>query len=81
MSRIIILKYGIFLSPLILLLYFLILPIPAYTKTFNVTNKDELREALSTAESNGENDIINISSGTFSTLGETFFLNPMRIFP
>lgn len=72
MSRTTILKYRISLSALVLLLYALIFPIPAYTETFNVTNEDELREALSIAESNGEDDFINLSSGTYSTNGETF---------
>jgi len=72
MVRSIILKNGILLSALIFVLYTLIFPIPAYTETFNVTNEDELREALSIAEANGEDDTINVAAGLYRTFGETF---------
>lgn len=72
MTRIPILKNGSGLSAFVLFLCLLILPIQAQTETFNVTNEDELRVALSTAESNGEDDTINIAAGVYHTNGETF---------
>jgi predicted outer membrane repeat protein len=72
MSRIIVLKNGSCLSAFVLFLYLLILPIPAHTETFNVTNEEELREALSSAGSNGADDVINIAAGIYNTGGQPF---------
>ena len=72
MHRVIIFKYRIHLSVFIFLVYLPIFPQSAYTETFNVTNEDELREALSSAESNGEDDTINVATGLYETHGETF---------
>jgi len=43
---------------------------------FYVTNETALRNALSSAGSNGEHDTINITSGTYNTSGNTFTYNP-----
>ena len=66
------LKRVIFLSAFLLLSYFLIFPISAFTETFNVTNEDELRDDLNIAESNGEDDTIHIAAGVYHTGGEPF---------
>lgn len=39
---------------------------------FNVSNEAELRQALSAADGNGENDVINIAAGTYNTGGTPF---------
>lgn len=41
-------------------------------EVFNVSNEAELRQALAAADSNGENDIINIAAGTYNTGGTPF---------
>jgi hypothetical protein len=65
MSRIIILKY--FITSLFVFSNLLTgLSAIGYTATFNVINEDELREALSTAASNGEDDT-NIGAGIYRT--------------
>ena len=38
----------------------------AFGETFNVTNLEEFQDALTTAESNGEDDIINVAEGTYN---------------
>ena len=45
---------------------------PSFAATFNVTTSAELQLALTTAESNDEDDTINIAAGTYSTNGTTF---------
>ena len=50
-----------------LLAFFLCIQ-PSFGATFNVSDSDELRSALSIAESNGAEDTINIGVGTFNTL-------------
>ena len=44
----------------------------SFSTVFDVTNEDELREALSLAQSNGEDDVINIAAGLYSTGGVPF---------
>ncbi len=61
--------FRLFLSVLVFLLFY---PIAGYSAIFNVTNEDELRQALSIAESNGEDDVINVEEGLYRTFGETF---------
>jgi len=48
--------------------------VPSYSfaEVFNVTNEEVLRQALNTAASNNQDDVINISAGTYNTSGETF---------
>ncbi|CAD7773493.1 hypothetical protein DMNBHIDG_00771 [Candidatus Methanoperedenaceae archaeon GB37] len=38
----------------------------ALGEIFNVTNLEEFQDALTTAESNGEDDIINVAEGTYN---------------
>jgi len=56
-----------------------LLPTLAYSETFNVTNTSELRGALEEAATNGEDDIIILSEGTYKTtddgLGEFSYLS------
>ncbi len=59
----------LFISAVISILFY---PASGHSEVFNVTNEDELREALSIAQSNGEDDVINIATGVYRTLGETF---------
>lgn len=47
-------------------------PVVVHSAVFNVTNEDELRQALSIAESNGEDDIVNIAAGLYETFGAPF---------
>lgn len=63
------------------LIYFVVLSIlisqfvtskSSLAEVFNVSNEAELRQALSMADSNGENDTINIAAGTYSTGGTPF---------
>jgi len=59
------------------LIYFVIssllfYPLVGQSAVFNVTNEDELRDALSMAESNGEEDVINLADGLYRTFGEPF---------
>jgi predicted outer membrane repeat protein len=44
---------------------------------FDVNTVAGLRTALTTAESNGENDTINIAAGTYNTSGSTFSYDPV----
>ena len=55
-------------------LYLLILPLPSFAAVFNIPSGDEaaLRMALMTAETNSENDIINLAAGTYDTATMTF---------
>ncbi len=57
------------LSVIVFLMFY---PVVGHSEVFNVTNEEELREALSIAESNGEDDVINIEAGLYRTFGETF---------
>lgn len=43
---------------------------------FNATNETELRDALTVAAANNEDDIINIAAGTYHTSGSSFSYNP-----
>ena len=43
---------------------------------FNATNETELRNALTAAAANNEDDIINIAAGTYNTSGSSFSYNP-----
>lgn len=47
-------------------------PLAVDSATFNVTNEDELRVALSIAEFNGEDDVINTGAGLYGTFVEPF---------
>jgi len=70
--------YITFLKSTILRLFFpvvivlLFYPMGGQSAVFNVTDEDELRDALSMAESNGEDDVINIAEGLYHTGGATF---------
>lgn len=50
------------------IILFIVLLLPSFLNaaTFNVSTPSQLETALSTAESNGEDDLINISTGTYS---------------
>ena len=48
------------LSVIVSLMFY---PLVVHSAVFNVTNGDELRQALSIAESNGEDDTIHIATG------------------
>lgn len=43
-----------------------------HAATFNVTTAAELQTALNTAASNGEDDVINLADGTYTTTGSPF---------
>jgi predicted outer membrane repeat protein len=61
--------FGLFLS----IIFFLVpYPLVVHSAVFNVTNEEELRQALDTASSNREDDVINIAAGVYRTNGETF---------
>jgi hypothetical protein len=49
-----------------------IFPSFSFSSVFDVTNEEELRQALSNSASNSEDDTINIAAGEYSTNGETF---------
>jgi hypothetical protein len=51
-------------------------PVSGVTAVFDVTNSTELQNALTAAQSNGEDDTINIAAGTFGTGGTTFTYGP-----
>jgi len=38
----------------------------AFGETFNVTSPEEFQSALTIAESNGEDDVINVAAGTYN---------------
>ena len=57
---------------LVLIVSLFLYPISGYSEVFNVTNEDELRQSLSIAESNGEDDVINIEAGHYRTFGQPF---------
>jgi len=61
--------FRLFLSFIVSLMLY---PVVGYSAVFNVTNEDELRQALSIAESNGEDDSINVKAGLYRTFGEPF---------
>ena len=61
--------FGPFLLVLVSILFY---PVVVHSDVFNVTNEDELRQALSIAEDNGEDDVINIGAGLYRTFGEPF---------
>ena len=47
-------------------------PSSSFSSIFDVTNEEELRQALSDSASNSEDDTINISAGEYFTNGEAF---------
>jgi len=57
---------------LLVIVSLLLYPLEVKSAVFNVTNEDELRDALSMAESNGEDDVINIAAGVYQTFGAPF---------
>jgi len=61
---------------LLSLFSFLFLSTATFASVFNVTNEIELRDALSTAAMNEEDDTINIAAGTYNTSGTTFTYTP-----
>jgi uncharacterized repeat protein (TIGR01451 family) len=46
-----------------------VLAFPAYAATFNVSDPTEFQNALTTAQSNGEPDTINVAAGTYNVTG------------
>jgi hypothetical protein len=72
MVYLLLLKRGVYVLFISLLVPVLFYPPALHSEVFNVTNEDELRSALSTAESNGENDVINIEAGLYHTGGAKF---------
>ena len=62
--------YGLF----IVICYLSVAEIPAWAATFNVSDVTSLENALATAASNGQDDVINVAAGTYnisSTLRHT----------
>jgi hypothetical protein len=57
------------LSVIVFLMFY---PVVGHSAVFNVTNEDELRQSLRIAESNGEDDVINVGAGLYRTFGEPF---------
>lgn len=65
-------KNSIYVTILSILLSQIFIPKMSFGEVFNVSNESELRQALATADSNGDNDIINIAAGTYDTGGTPF---------
>jgi len=54
------------LSVLIIILLSTLVPVNSRSETFDVSNQTEFQSALTTAQSNGEDDIINVAAGTIN---------------
>ena len=72
MIYLILIKRGLYFLSVSILVPLLLFPRVVHSEVFNVTNEDELREALSTTESNGEDDTINLIAGLYHTNGVPF---------
>ncbi|MDA2919492.1 right-handed parallel beta-helix repeat-containing protein [Desulfobacterota bacterium AH_259_B03_O07] len=68
-------RLNLFLIPLLTIALFGF-TYSARAAVFNVTNSAELRLALTTAESNGEDDTIFLGSGLYATSGTSFSYSP-----
>ncbi len=54
---------------------------PGHAAVFNVTNGTELQSALTTAQSNGEGDTVNLAAGTYDASGGFFLYEAAENFP
>lgn len=80
MAKVSSIKGKIFSLSLLVFVSILFYPVLGHSAVFNVTNGDELRDALSIAEDNGEDDIINLVSGLYRTTGTPFLYTTVEHF-
>jgi hypothetical protein len=60
----------------LLLISLSLLPVNSFAHSFYITNSKDFQNSLTTAQSNGEDDTINLATGTYSTGGTTFTYTP-----